>query len=61
MGVEKALSRLSKRVTHGDRLLGAIEEIELHYRSLEANFLIFFPDLIRFVQNFLSARFASLR
>jgi acyl carrier protein phosphodiesterase len=52
MGVEKALSRLSKRVTNGDRLLGAIEEIELHYRSLEANFLIFFPDLIRFVQNF---------
>jgi acyl carrier protein phosphodiesterase len=45
MGVEKALSR-------GDRLLGAIEEIKLHYRSLEANFLIFFPDLIHFVQNF---------
>jgi acyl carrier protein phosphodiesterase len=52
MGVEKALGRLSKRVTNGDRLLGATQEIKLHYRSLEANFLSFFPDLIRFVQNF---------
>ncbi len=52
MGVEKALSRLSQRVTNGDRLLGATEEIKLQYRSLEANFLIFFPDLIHFVQNF---------
>ncbi|MGD9080405.1 MAG: ACP phosphodiesterase, partial [Desulfobacterales bacterium] len=51
IGVEKALNRLSKRVTNGDRLLGAIEEIKLHYRSLETNFLIFFPDLIHFVQN----------
>ncbi len=50
-GVEKALNRLSLRVTNGDRLLGAIEEIKLHYRSLEANFLIFFPDLIHFVQH----------
>ena len=52
IGVEKALRRLSVRVTKGDRLLGAIEEIKLHYRRLEANFLIFFPDLIHFVQNF---------
>ena len=52
IGVEKALRRLSVRLTNGDRLLGAIEEIKLHYRSLEANFLIFFPDLIHFVQNF---------
>lgn len=52
MGVEKALGRLSKRVTNGDRLLGAIEEIKLHYRRLETNFLVFFPDLIHFVQNF---------
>jgi acyl carrier protein phosphodiesterase len=51
-GVERALGRLSKRVTGGDRLLGATEEIRLNYRSLETNFLIFFPDLIHFVQNF---------
>jgi len=50
-GVEKALNRLSKRVTDGDRMLGAIEETNLHYRRLEANFLIFFPDLIHFVQH----------
>jgi acyl carrier protein phosphodiesterase len=51
-GVEKALGRLSKRVTKGDRLMGAIGEIRHHYRSLEANFLIFFPDLIHFAQNY---------
>ena len=50
-GVEQALKRLSKRVTNGDRLPGAIEEIKVHYRQLEANFLIFFPDLISFVKN----------
>lgn len=50
-GVEKALNRLSRRVTNGDRMLGAIEETNLHYGRLEANFLIFFPDLIHFVQH----------
>ncbi len=54
-GVEQALGRLSKRVTNGDRLPGAIEEIKAHYRKLEANFLIFFPDLIRFVNDIKSA------
>jgi acyl carrier protein phosphodiesterase len=36
-------------VTHGHRLPGAIEEIKLHYRKLDANFLMFFPDLEHFV------------
>jgi acyl carrier protein phosphodiesterase len=50
-GVEQALIRLSKRVTTGDRLPGAIEEIKDHYLKLEANFLIFFPDLKYFAKN----------
>ena len=50
-GVEQALGRLSKRVTNGDRLPGAIDEIKANYRELEANFLIFFPDLISFANN----------
>ncbi len=50
-GVEQALGRLSKRVTNGNRLPGAIDEIKVHYRQLEANFLIFFPDLISFVND----------
>jgi acyl carrier protein phosphodiesterase len=49
VGVELTLGRLSKRVTHGHRLPGAIEEIKLHYRKLDANFLMFFPDLEHFV------------
>ena len=48
-GVELALNRLSIRWIHGDRLPGASREIKRHYPFLEANFLIFFPDLIRFV------------
>jgi acyl carrier protein phosphodiesterase len=50
-GVEKTLSRLSARLTNGDRLPGAIEEIKIHYRKLETNFLTFFPDLIHFVEH----------
>ena len=50
-GVEQALKRLSRRVTNGNRLVSAIDDIKVHYRELEANFLIFFPDLIRFVND----------
>ncbi|MGD2184875.1 MAG: ACP phosphodiesterase [Desulfobacterales bacterium] len=50
-GVEQALNRLSKRITRGDRLRGAIEEITHHYLKLEADFLIFFPDLENYVKN----------
>jgi acyl carrier protein phosphodiesterase len=50
-GLEQALNRLSKRITQGDRLLGAIEEINHHYLKLEADFLIFFPDLEYYVKN----------
>jgi acyl carrier protein phosphodiesterase len=49
-GVEQALIRLSKRITRGDRLLGAIEEIKDRYLKLEANFFIFFLDLKYFVR-----------
>lgn len=50
-GLEQALNRLSKRITQGDRLLGAFEEINHHYLKLEADFLIFFPDLEYYVKN----------
>jgi acyl carrier protein phosphodiesterase len=58
-GVERALNRLSRRITKGTRLLGANAEINQHYLKLEANFLIFFPDLICFVRNLKSACSAS--
>jgi acyl carrier protein phosphodiesterase len=50
-GVEQALKRLSRRVTNGNRLVRAIDAIKVHYRELEANFLTFFPELIRFVND----------
>ena len=52
-GVEMAINRLSKRITQGGRLRGAIEEIKRHYVKLEADFLIFFPDLENYVKNHL--------
>ena len=52
-GVDLALNRLSKRITRGDRLLGAVDEIKHHYLKLEADFLIFFPDLEHYVKNYL--------
>ena len=52
-GVDLALNRLSKRITRGDRLLGAVDEIKHHYLKLEADFLIFFPDLEYYVKNYL--------
>ena len=50
-GIAQTLKRLSKRVTNGDHLAGAIDETKHYYPNLESNFLIFFPDLIRFVND----------
>ncbi|MBW2488992.1 MAG: DUF479 domain-containing protein [Deltaproteobacteria bacterium] len=50
-GVAQALKRLSKRMANGDHLAGAIDVTKHYYPNLESNFLIFFPDLIRFVND----------
>ena len=48
-GVAKTLDRISARINGPDTLPGAIEEIQENYDQLEADFLSFFPDLIKYV------------
>ena len=48
-GVELTLIRLSRRLTRENPLPEAIEDIKKNYPELEADFLSFFPELIRYV------------
>jgi len=48
-GVARTLDRISARINRRDTLRGAIEEIQENYDQLEADFLSFFPDLIKHV------------
>jgi acyl carrier protein phosphodiesterase len=49
-GVEFTLIRLSKRLTRQNTLPEAIQDIQTNYDELATDFLIFFPDLIRYVE-----------
>lgn len=50
--VAVALDRIAGRLSRGDRFKGGIADIQANYRGLEADFLAFFPDLIRFSRNY---------
>lgn len=47
-----ALDRIAGRLTHGERFLGSIAEVEANYRRLEKDFSLFFPDLIDFSRSY---------
>jgi acyl carrier protein phosphodiesterase len=47
-GVELTLNRISNRLKRKNALPGSVKEITRNYQALERNFLIFFPDVIRF-------------
>jgi len=49
-GVELTLIRLSKRLKRQNTLPEAIQDIQNNYQELETDFLMFFPDLIRYVE-----------
>jgi acyl carrier protein phosphodiesterase len=49
-GVELTLNRISNRLKRKNALLGSVKEITRNYQTLEENFLIFFPDVIRFAK-----------
>jgi len=55
-GVSLVIERLSKRLerkfNRQNTLQGAIREIEGNYRELEQNFEEFFPDVIKYVDNY---------
>ncbi|NMP17727.1 acyl carrier protein phosphodiesterase [Thalassotalea sp. Y01] len=45
----RAIDSMSKRIRFKNTLAGAIEEVERHYQQFEHNFLAFFPELCRHV------------
>ncbi len=53
------LDRVAGRLTRGDRFLGAVTEIQDNYDDLEGDFLFFFPDLMDYSSEYISARNAS--
>ena len=48
-GIEIAINRLSRRIRFRNDLYGAVEEIQLNYKTLEQGFYDFFPALQRHV------------
>jgi acyl carrier protein phosphodiesterase len=47
--LERVFGGVSGRVRNGEPIAGGAQFITAHYASLEAHFLEFFPDLMRFV------------
>lgn len=58
-GIHRALSGMAKRTPYDSKMDEAIEELNLHYKDFENEFLNFFPDLMRmstgFIENKLKA------
>ncbi len=52
-GVEMTLERISRRIAHNIHLKDAMQDIQKNYKSLERNFLVFFPDLMQFTKGYL--------
>ncbi len=49
-GIGRALDGLSMRVRKPNTLVGSVEELEANYGEMEAQFLRFFPDLVRHME-----------
>ncbi len=50
--IHQTLNRLSKRFKRQNSLVNSAEELVANYELLEADFHEFFPDLIRYVENY---------
>ena len=58
-GIGSILDRISGRLRNGNKMQGAVSELELNYEKLEQYFKIFLPELISFVEayrNYISER-----
>ena len=49
-GIGRAVDGVAARVRSGERMRGAVQEVEANYAELEQDFLDFFPEVIRFSQ-----------
>jgi acyl carrier protein phosphodiesterase len=52
--VGQALDRIGTRLKRGNALLGSVEELIGNYAGLEEDFRAFFPDVVRFAQEWIS-------
>lgn len=48
--VELTLQRMARRLREGNTLASGMEELHRHYHKFEADFLLFFPDLLALVK-----------
>jgi acyl carrier protein phosphodiesterase len=48
LGVERSLAGLDKRITAQSSLADAVEALQADYVEFEADFLVFFPELLQF-------------
>ena len=46
--IDTALNRMSRRIKRENALVNSAEELAWNYDALEADFRVFFPDLIAF-------------
>jgi len=51
-GIGSILDRISGRLTNGNKMSGAVSELEFNYEKLEQNFKVFLPELMAFVEVF---------
>ena len=49
-GIGQIMDRVSRRLTRGEGMLGAVKELETNYEKVEENFKSFFPELIAYVE-----------
>jgi len=50
-GIGQALDNIAARIRFENKFSGSIEEIQLHYESLESIFLGFFPELVAYIEH----------
>ena len=49
-GIGQIMDRVSRRLTRGEGMLGAVKELETNYEKMEENYKSFFPELIAYVE-----------
>lgn len=53
LGIQKALTGLSRRTTHVSHMEEAVSELKLYYRAFESEFMQFFPDVKNFCEHWI--------
>ncbi len=51
-GIEYTLKRISRRSENLSPIDGSVRELKNHFQSMEEHFLQFFPDALRFMEDF---------